>query len=166
MRPPRGFGPDRHLRIYDMEKAIGQGILRTIDEHRYSNDWHLFHSITSDEMLVIVSNKNVLLINVKERQMIWRIGLEDVIDVSNKSTTCVIDAKQRSNYYLSGLKTLLFTTEYGQSESRVSQSLSFGSPSDAEWFSQRLHNIILRIKVFVNDVDDLAFSVDVSSLDL
>lgn len=117
-------------------------------------------------MLVIVSNKNVLLINVKERAMIWRMALEDILEIINKATTVIVEAKQKSNY-LSGLKGLLFlTNENNQGENKMSQTLHFGSPSDAEWFSQRLRNIIVRVKVFVNDVDDLAFSVDVASLAL
>ena len=63
-RPPRGFGPDKILRTFDVEKAIGQSILRSLDDGRFANEWHLYHCVSSNETIVMVSNKNLFSISI------------------------------------------------------------------------------------------------------
>jgi vacuolar protein sorting-associated protein 13A/C len=70
-RPPRGFGPDKVLLTYDSEKAIGQSILRTLDQGYYEDQYHLFHCISLEENLVLVSNKKLFYINVGEQLIQW-----------------------------------------------------------------------------------------------
>ena len=74
VRIPRGFGPDRLLRVYDVEKAVGQSLLRFIDAGSFADEWHMFHSITQEQDVIIVSNKQVLYIKAvgSELECIWR----------------------------------------------------------------------------------------------
>ena len=75
-RPARGFGPDKILRVYDIEKAIGQTILRTINNGEFDGEWHLYHGVSSNDCLIMLSNKSVLSINiVPTLSLIWNCNL-------------------------------------------------------------------------------------------
>jgi hypothetical protein len=61
IRPPRYFGADNLVRIYDYEKAAGQLVLRTLDERRGRRDIYESHIILKDE-LVIISRRHIFLL--------------------------------------------------------------------------------------------------------
>lgn len=62
IRPPRYFGADGLVRIFDYEKAAGQLVLRTLTERRGRRDIYESHVLLK-EKLVILSRRHVFVLN-------------------------------------------------------------------------------------------------------
>ena len=75
VRAPRAFGPDKRLTVYSFSKSIGQSLLWSINEGKHVGEWHLFHCTTRDDRFVLVSDKTLFYINIKERDVVWDTSL-------------------------------------------------------------------------------------------
>ena len=84
-RPPRAFGLDRQLTHYSWERAAVQMILRTIDDRQFAKEWYQFHGTTVEGNLVIVSDRQMLLVNLKEKTIIWRLLLRGTCKTALKT---------------------------------------------------------------------------------
>lgn len=62
IRPPRYFGADGLVRIFDYEKAAGQLVLRTLTERRGRRDIYESHVLLK-EKLVVLSRRHIFLLN-------------------------------------------------------------------------------------------------------
>lgn len=62
IRPPRYFGADGLVRIFDYEKAAGQLVLRTLTERRGRRDIYESHVLLK-EKLVVLSRKHIFVLN-------------------------------------------------------------------------------------------------------
>ena len=178
VRPPRGFGPDKVLFPYDREKAIGQSILRSLDQSSYEDHWHLFHCISLQENLVLVSNKKIFYINVGEQDIQWScdiaglffsllnnllnnvkliitIFISDIESIKaeiSQSNKIRIKHKnpQSSNWPMRG----------GQKHSEpFVRVIEFAHADTARWLENKLRTTKNIISRFEKDEDDLAFSV-------
>jgi hypothetical protein len=85
-------------------------------------------------------------------------------DISQDST-CVQISAERQRQGVLGLRLGIL---YGGVDTKEFEQRSFNMAAlaDAECFYFQLTNTVERIRKFVNDEDDLAFSVDVSALSL
>jgi len=60
IRLPRYFGPDRALRVYSEDEAIGQSLLWNAEGGRFAGEWYHFHQELGNGKL-IVSNRHIIM---------------------------------------------------------------------------------------------------------
>jgi len=91
-RPPRAFGPDKSIQIYDVNKAIGQVILRGVHEGLYENDWYISHFFTRSPFgILIISNHNILYVDCTRSPYVqWESSLFAIEDVSELDYSVVV----------------------------------------------------------------------------
>ena len=75
VRPPRAFGPDKRITVYSFDKSIGQSLLWTLEDGKHADEWHLFHCTSRDERLILISDKTLFYINLKDQDINWTIPL-------------------------------------------------------------------------------------------
>jgi len=90
-RPPRYFGEDKVLEVYDRHKAAGATLLLEINPKKYKDDIYLYHqtfdSKSQGRLLLIVSNHHILLRKAKDLAKVWKISTKAVkpdIEVNNE----------------------------------------------------------------------------------
>lgn len=75
IRPPRGFGPERLLMVYSLDKAIGYSILASLDDgsKTASDEFHLFHCLSASHVdeILLVSNKTLYVFSITEQNVIF-----------------------------------------------------------------------------------------------
>jgi len=86
VRPPRYFGDDKKLHIYNIDKSFGQEILKTMLDGKYRNETYQFHFILEDKTMIIVTTTYLLycLKTVelgKKWGVKWYSKLNDVFDL-------------------------------------------------------------------------------------
>jgi len=62
VRPPRHFGSDGLLRLYNVDKAIGQEFLVTANKGKLKNQFYVYHINLPDKEILMVSEMLVLLL--------------------------------------------------------------------------------------------------------
>lgn len=152
VRPPRGFGPERILRLYDTEKALGQSILRSLDEGAYASEWHLLHCVSDDDAIILLSNKRIFSISVEPQlSAIWSCLLADIQDIHWKGNCVQIEVQPKASdsslNWLMGIKevTPLQIFQLNMKE------------ATAKWLADNLRQTIDIVHRFDQDDDDLAF---------
>lgn len=156
LRAPRGFGPDRVLTAYNLEKAIGQSLLRTIDDGAYVGEWHLFHCVTASDNLLLVSNKQLLCINVRSHQSDWQCTLASIISIEAKGSDVVTQFMRNQNAWawLAG----------GRGEQKIEKRVDLTSVDNATWFVARVEKTVAVVSRFDDNEGDLAFSEGIEVL--
>jgi protein associated with RNAse G/E len=54
-------------------------LLRTVDNRQYAAEWYNFHALCADNQLVIVSDKHICIIDMKERDVCWSLPLHGML---------------------------------------------------------------------------------------
>eukprot|EP01117_Protostelium_nocturnum_P009173 TRINITY_DN3284_c0_g1_i3.p1 TRINITY_DN3284_c0_g1~~TRINITY_DN3284_c0_g1_i3.p1 ORF type:complete len:3093 (+),score=888.87 TRINITY_DN3284_c0_g1_i3:80-9358(+) len=92
-RPPRYFGPEKMLEVYSREKAVGVSILFEISGGNLRDEIYTFHIRINHpkwgKIILLVTNKRVLLRKNEDLSKIWEERLSDVRNHLETSSTGV-----------------------------------------------------------------------------
>jgi len=143
VRPPRGFGPERLLMEYRLDKAIGHSILCSLEDSPITEEWHLFHCLSGTEnQLLLVSNKNLFIVNIVEQDIDFKTSLSliDPDTVNARGAVLVFDYFRTSTSWSFREKSEKNTTE-----------LELYSIETAVWAKTRLERTLHIIREFNQD---------------
>eukprot|EP01127_Copromyxa_protea_P000018 TRINITY_DN10018_c0_g1_i1.p1 TRINITY_DN10018_c0_g1~~TRINITY_DN10018_c0_g1_i1.p1 ORF type:complete len:2161 (-),score=353.61 TRINITY_DN10018_c0_g1_i1:18-6164(-) len=107
VRPARFFSPDRVLRVYNLNKAVGNDLLQAVDEGIFGKEDYKFHMPLTDNTYVLVTNAHVICISFQETLFSqnecvskWVVKVEDIKDVSQVVAEITLQISGRENLVL------------------------------------------------------------------
>eukprot|EP01122_Echinamoeba_exundans_P016084 TRINITY_DN8049_c0_g1_i1.p1 TRINITY_DN8049_c0_g1~~TRINITY_DN8049_c0_g1_i1.p1 ORF type:complete len:2404 (-),score=554.15 TRINITY_DN8049_c0_g1_i1:64-6402(-) len=124
-RPPRYFPTDNAIVPYDLEKSLGQKILRSLRIRDLQDDHYVAHFPVSATQTLVFGSSNLVLVEANET-VNWRAKVTDVLAVQQDSLT---------------IKTFVITVKDGK-PAQVERVCKCGSIEQVEQIKQRLEMIV------------------------
>eukprot|EP01127_Copromyxa_protea_P018128 TRINITY_DN562_c3_g1_i1.p1 TRINITY_DN562_c3_g1~~TRINITY_DN562_c3_g1_i1.p1 ORF type:complete len:1515 (-),score=244.31 TRINITY_DN562_c3_g1_i1:27-4571(-) len=88
IRPPRYFGADGLLTIYDYKRALGQKLLNMANRGNYRQEIYLHHVALTEGKYLLVTEKNIMLIEPAKLEAVegrfitaFHYGMKDIVDI-------------------------------------------------------------------------------------
>ena len=153
IRPPRAFGPDRSIRMYDVNLAVGQIILKTISSGIYSENWYICHCFTCSPLgIVIISNQNILFIDCNRDPFVsWQSSLMAIDHVDELHNSVIISFHKIDDTFTG------FSSDAKQKRLSMVQ-FDFSDHDVSHCFYEKLSAIIRLIHRFELHETDIVFS--------
>jgi hypothetical protein len=97
IRPPRHFGSDGLVRIFDYERAAGQLVLRTLSERRGRRDIYESHVILKDK-LVLISKRHFFLLEQDKLNFGFKWQMDWKEKISNIAASIIVIPSSKKSH--------------------------------------------------------------------
>lgn len=90
VRLPRVISLDGVVRPYNARESVGQMILHTVRDGRYSHDHYLAHSNITKNKVVVVSLERVMLASISDSSLEWSLSYNQVESIAMERSGIVV----------------------------------------------------------------------------